>query len=85
MEDCWAFFYAPIPESDRKQPLTELGHDVAMMILCLAGINTIDLYHAEKKHYHDNIIGYERRKTRKARTDNAWFEIRGARYREADC
>ena len=76
MEDCRAFFYAPIPESDRKQPLTELGHDVAMMILCLAGINTIDLYHAEKKHYHDNIIGYERRKTRKARTDNAWFEIR---------
>ena len=76
MEDCRAFFYAPIPESDRKQPLTELGHDVAMMILCLAGINTIDLYYAEKKHYHDNIIGYERRKTRKARTDNAWFEIR---------
>ena len=76
MEDCRAFFYAPIPESDRKYPLTELGHDVAMMILCLAGINTIDLYYAEKKHYHDNIIGYERRKTRKARTDNAWFEIR---------
>ena len=76
MEDCRAFFYAPIPESDRKQPLTELGHDVAMMILCLAGINTIDLYYAEKKYYHDNIIGYKRRKTRKVRTDDAWFEIR---------
>ena len=76
MEDCRAFFYAPLPESDRKLPLTELGHDVAMMIICLAGINTVDLFYAEKKNYHDGIIGYERRKTRGARTDNAWFEIR---------
>lgn len=76
MEECRAFFYAPLPESDRKFPLTELGHDVAMMILCLAGINTVDLFYAEKKNYHDGIIGYERRKTRGARTDNAWFEIR---------
>lgn len=76
MEDCQAFFYAPLPESDRKLPLTELGHDVAMMIICLAGINTVDLFYAEKKNYHDAIIGYERRKTRGARTDNAWFEIR---------
>jgi integrase len=76
MEECRAFFYAPLPESDRKFPLTELGHDVAMMILCLAGINTVDLFYAEKKNYHDGIIGYERRKTRGVRTDNAWFEIR---------
>lgn len=76
MEECRAFFYAPLPESDRKFSLTELGHDVAMMILCLAGINTVDLFYAEKKNYHDGIIGYERRKTRGARTDNAWFEIR---------
>ena len=61
MEACRAFFYAPLPESDRKYPLPELGHDVAMMILCLAGINTVDLYYAEKKNYHDNVIGYERR------------------------
>ena len=76
MEDCRAFFYASLPESDRKYPLPELGRDVAMMILCLAGINTVDLYYAEKKNYHDDIIGYERRKTREARSDNAWFEIR---------
>ena len=76
MEDCRAFFYAPLPESDRKYPLPELGHDVAMLILCLAGINTVDLYYAEKKNYHDGVIGYERRKTRIARADNAWFEIR---------
>ncbi|MBR6189154.1 MAG: transposase [Prevotella sp.] len=76
MEDCRKFFAAPLPDSDRKYPLPELGRDVAMMILCLAGINTVDLYFAEKKNHHDNIIGYERRKTRDARADNAWFEIR---------
>ena len=76
MEECRAFFYAPLPESDRKYPLAELGHDVAMMILCLAGINTVDLYYAMKKHYHDDIIGYERKKTREVRADNAWFESR---------
>ena len=76
MEECRTFFYASLPESDRKYPLPELGRDVAMMILCLAGINTVDLYFAQKKNYHDDIIGYERRKTRDARADNAWFEIR---------
>lgn len=76
MEECRAFFFAPLPESDRKFPLAELGHDVAMMIQCLAGMNTVDIYFAEKKNFHDNIIGYERRKTREARADNAWFEIR---------
>ena len=76
MEECRAFFTAPLPESDRKYPLSELGRDVAMMILCLAGINTVDIFFLEKKNYHDGIICYERRKTREARADNAYFEIR---------
>ena len=76
LEECRAFFYAPLPESDRKFPLSELGHDVAMMILCLAGINTVDLYYLQKKNYNEGVIGYERRKTRNARSDNAWFEMR---------
>ena len=76
MEECRAFFTAPLPESDRKYPLSELGRDVAMMILCLAGINTVDIFFLEKKNYSNGIICYERRKTRAARTDNAYFEIR---------
>lgn len=76
LEECRAFFSAPLPESDRKYPLAELGQDVAMMILCLAGINTVDLYYLQKKNYKDDIISYERRKTREARADNAYFEIR---------
>ena len=76
MEECRAFFTAQLPESDRKFPLSELGRDVAMMILCLAGINTVDIFFLEKKNYHDGILCYERRKTRAARSDNAYFEIR---------
>ena len=76
MEECRAFFTAPLPESDRKYPLSELGRDVAMMVLCLAGINTVDIYFLQKRNYVNGIICYERRKTRAARADNAYFEIR---------
>lgn len=76
LDDCRAFFAAPIPESPMKFPLAELGRDVAMMTLCLAGINTIDLYYLKKENYRNGIIGYERRKTRKARADNAYIEMR---------
>lgn len=76
MEECRAFFSATLPESDRKYPLPELGRDVAMMILCLAGINTVDIYYLQKNDYVDGILRYERRKTRSARSDNAYFEIR---------
>lgn len=47
-----AFFAAPIPESKMKAPLEEIGRDVAMMVLCLAGINTVDLYHLKESDYH---------------------------------
>jgi integrase len=75
-EECRAFFSAPLPESKFKSPVPELGRDVAMMILCLGGINTIDLYELKKSDYIDGIIGYERAKTRKARADNAYIEMR---------
>lgn len=71
-----AFFAAPIPESKMKEPLEEIGRDVAMMVLCLAGINTGDLYHLKKSDYHDGIIHYRRAKTKKFRADNAYIEMR---------
>ena len=76
MQDCRAFFAAPLPESEQKHPLSELGRDVAMMVLCLAGINTADIYNLQKARYKDGIISYNRAKTRNARADNAYFEIR---------
>lgn len=75
-EECRAFFSAPLPESKFKSPVPELGRDVAMMILCLGGINTIDLYELKKSDYRDGVICYERAKTRKARMDNAYIEMR---------
>lgn len=76
MQECRAFFAAPLPESDRKYPLPELGRDVAMMVLCLAGINTADIYNLQKSKYQNGIIAYNRAKTKNIRSDKAYFEIR---------
>lgn len=75
-EECRAFFMAPIPESKMKSPLPELGRDVAMMVFCLAGINTVDLFQLKKTDYYDGIIHYKRAKTKKFRADNAYIEMR---------
>jgi len=75
-EECRAFFSAPIPESNYKYPLPELGRDVAMMILCLGGINTVDLYNLKKSDCKDDIISYKRAKTRNFRADEAYMEMR---------
>ena len=75
-EACRAFFSFPIPDSKMKFPLTEFGRDIAMMVLCLAGINTVDLYNLRKKDYENGIIRYQRAKTRKSRTDGAYMEMR---------
>ncbi|MCF0245093.1 MAG: site-specific integrase [Bacteroidaceae bacterium] len=75
-EECRAFFDAPLPESKMRQPLPELGRDVAMLILCLGGINTIDLYELHKEDYYDGIIHYKRAKTKKFRADEAYMEMR---------
>lgn len=75
-EACRAFFSAPIPDSPYKYPLPELGRDVAMMILCLGGINTVDLYELKKCDYKNGIISYKRAKTRKFRADEAYMEMR---------
>lgn len=76
IEQCREFFSAPLPPSDLKLPLAEMARDVALMSLCLAGINTIDLFYLQKSDYNNGIISYERKKTRKARRDNAYMEMR---------
>ena len=47
-----------------------------MMVLCLAGINTVDLYNLRKEDYHGSIIHYQRAKTKKFRADGAYMEMR---------
>lgn len=75
-EECRRFFAAPLPESKFKSPLPELGRDVAMMVLCLAGINAVDLYNLKKADYHGGIIHYCRAKTMHSRSDGAYMEMR---------
>lgn len=72
-EACRAFFAAPLPESKMIDPLPELGRDVAMMSLCLAGMNTIDIFNLCKEDYHGGIIHYKRAKTTRTRTDDAYI------------
>ena len=75
-ELCREFFSAPLPESKMKSPLSELGRDVAKMILCLAGINTVDLYELMKDYYWVGRICYRMAKTRRVRRDEAYIEMR---------
>jgi integrase len=75
-EECRAFFAAPLPESMFREPLAEMGRDVAMMVLCLGGINTVDLYNLKKRDYKNGVLCYKRAKTRKARNDDAYMEMR---------
>ena len=75
-EACRAFFSAPLPQSKMAEPLPELGRDVAMMCLCLAGMNTVDLFNLRKQDYHGGIIHYKRAKTARRRSDMAYIEMR---------
>ena len=75
-EDCRRFFSAPMPPSKMIDPLPELGHDIAKLVLCLAGMNTIDLYDLKKEDYKRGRFCYKRAKTRHSRKDEAYFEMR---------
>ena len=75
-EDCRRFFSAPLPPSKMVDPLPELGHDIAKLVLCLAGMNTIDLYELKKEDYKCGRFCYKRAKTRHSRKDEAYFEMR---------
>ncbi len=72
-EACREFFGAPLPETKMIESLPELGRDVAKMILCLAGINTVDLYNLKKTDYRNGVIAYNRAKTRNSRNDDAYI------------
>ncbi|MCM1070499.1 MAG: site-specific integrase [[Clostridium] fimetarium] len=75
-EEARRFFSHPLPGSKMVDPLPQLGRDVALMCLCLAGINTVDLYNLRKEDYRGGIIRYCRAKTRKSRADKAYIEMR---------
>lgn len=75
-EACREFFNRPLPESKMISSLPELGRDVAKLVLCLGGINTVDLFSLKKSDYKHGVIGYKRAKTRHSRRDEAYIEMR---------
>lgn len=75
-EECRDFFNAPLPETKMLSPLPEFGRDVAMMVLCLGGINAVDLFNLKKDDYYNGILHYKRAKTKKFRADEAYMEMR---------
>lgn len=75
-EACREFFNRPLPKTKLLSSLPELGRDVAMLVLCLGGINTVDLFEMRKKNYRNGVLCYNRAKTRHSRSDEAYFEIR---------
>lgn len=79
-EACREFFYRPLPQTKMLSSLPELGRDVAMLVLCLGGINTVDLFNMKKSDYHNGVIGYKRAKTRHSRADEAYIEMRVEPY-----
>ena len=75
-EACRLFFNRPLPQTKMLSSLPELGRDVAMLVLCLGGINTVDLFYMKKENYRNGVIGYKRAKTRHSRADEAYIEMR---------
>lgn len=57
-EACREFFNRPLPESKMISSLPELGRDVAKLVLCLGGINTVDLFNLKKSNYRHGAICY---------------------------
>ena len=75
-EECREFFCRPLPQTKMLSSLPELGRDVAMLVLCLGGINTVDLFEMKKSNYQRGCLCYNRAKTKKSRSDDAYIEMR---------
>lgn len=75
-EACREFFNRPLPQTKMISSLPELGRDVALLVLCLGGMNTADIYALKKTDYKNGVISYKRAKTRHSRSDEAYMEMR---------
>ena len=75
-EACREFFNRPLPVSKMISSLPELGRDVALLSICLGGMNSVDLYELKKTNYRNGIISYKRAKVRNSRRDEGYMEMR---------
>lgn len=73
-----AFFNAPIREKFNKDYTKEqIAHDVCLLVFCLAGINTADLYDLDHTSLSsDWKLSYKRKKTRDKSSTGSYTEIK---------
>lgn len=73
-----AFFNAPIREKFNKDYTKEqIAHDVCLLVFCLAGINTADLYDLDHSALSDDWkLHYKRKKTRDKSSTGSYTEIK---------
>lgn len=74
--------YAPVSlvrailDLEPANDIEAVAQDVARLVLCLAGINAVDLYTIEHHQYRDGKLCYNRCKEKNIRADKAYFEIK---------
>lgn len=73
-----AFFNAPVREKFNKDYTKEqIAHDVCLLVFCLAGINTADLYDLDHSALSDDWkLHYKRIKTRDKSSTGSYTEIK---------
>lgn len=70
------FFNAEVQEYFNKNLTKEkIAKDVCLMVFCLAGINTADLYDLPKEAFKNGVLCYNRKKTRDKSDYGAYTEI----------
>lgn len=70
------FFDAEVREYFNKDYTKDkIAKDVCLMVFCLAGINTADLYDLPKETLKDGVLHYNRKKTRDKSDYGAYTEI----------
>lgn len=63
------------PSKRGMPPRAYIAKDVSLLVFCLVGINTVDLYNLDKECYKDGKLCYNRMKTKGRRADEAYIEI----------
>lgn len=63
------------PSNRGMPPRAYMARDVSLLVFCLVGINTVDLYNLDKGCYRDGRLCYNRMKTKGRRADGAYIEI----------
>ena len=70
-----SFIKAELPPTNLIVQSEEIAQDVATLMLFLGGISTADLYCLKEDMCDDEVIRYNRCKTRNSRRDNAYCEM----------